>query len=352
MSALGRKQTFGLGLDGGNEMTALKNKSRRLAKRKAVDVNRAVLCAVFLGVIAAPALSQERYEGPIIDMHMHVSSYYLELGPDGKPMPFDCYPAPCDGVVTAAVNEDDVLHMTIEAMERYNVVLGFLTGDSFARLEKWTSVAPGRFIPSPRIGPPGVPTVDNLRYEYEAGRFDGMGEIATQYDGYPANDPAIAPYFALAEEMDVPTLVHSEGIGAPTADFRVSNGDPRYLEEALVAHPGLRLYAENCGFPFAAEMTAMMYQYPKLYCDISTINWIIPRQTFLDFLERLVRAGLSKRMMFGSDQMLLPETIGLAIDAIESAEFLTPQQRADIFYNNAARFLRLTDEEIARHHER
>jgi predicted TIM-barrel fold metal-dependent hydrolase len=95
-----------------------------------------------------------------------------------------------------------------------------------------------------------------------------------------------------------------------------------------------------------------MYQYPQLHCDISTITWIINRQAFLDFLERLIRAGLGKRLMFGSDQNVLPETIGLAINAVESAEFLTLEQKADIFYNNAARFLRLSEDEIDRHHGR
>ncbi len=38
-----------------------------------------------------------------------------------------------------------------------------------------------------------------------------------------------------------------------------------------------------------------------------------------------------------------------AVDAIQSADFLTPEQKADIFYNNAARFLRLSEEEIAKH---
>ena len=56
--------------------------------------------------------------------------------------------------------------------------------------------------------------------------------------------------------------------------------------------------------------------------------------------------------MFGSDQMEWPETITLAIEAIQSADFLTEEQRADILYNNAARFLRLSEEEIARHHGR
>ena len=36
-----------------------------------------------------------------------------------------------------------------------------------------------------------------------------------------------------------------------------------------------------------------------------------------------------------------PQALGRAIDAVESATFLTPKQKRDIFYNNAARFLRL-----------
>ena len=41
--------------------------------------------------------------------------------------------------------------------------------------------------------------------------------------------------------------------------------------------------------------------------------------------------------------MVWPEAIGMAVDAINSADFLSPEQRADIFYGNAARFLRLSE---------
>jgi hypothetical protein len=58
-------------------------------------------------------------------------------------------------------------------------------------------------------------------------------------------------------------------------------------------------------------------------------------------LQGLMEAGLGKRVMFGSDQMEWPEAIGLRVEAIESAPFLTPAQRRDILYHNAARFLRL-----------
>mgnify|MGYP003780654281 CR=1 FL=1 len=87
-----------------------------------------------------------------------------------------------------------------------------------------------------------------------------------------------------------------------------------------------------------------MYQYPQLYGDLSTITWVIPRTAFYDYLERLIKAGLGKRLMFGSDQMRWPEMIEKGIQAIEEADFLTEEQKRDILYNNAARFLQLDTE--------
>ena len=42
-----------------------------------------------------------------------------------------------------------------------------------------------------------------------------------------------------------------------------------------------------------------------------------------------------------------PETIGRSIRVIEEAPFLTDEQKRDILFHNAARFLRLSDEQIA-----
>ena len=64
----------------------------------------------------------------------------------------------------------------------------------------------------------------------------------------------------------------------------------------------------------------------------------------------LVDAGFQKRIMFGSDQMIWPEAIRIAIETVEGADFLSAEQKRDIFYYNAARFLRLTDAQIAAHH--
>jgi hypothetical protein len=65
-----------------------------------------------------------------------------------------------------------------------------------------------------------------------------------------------------------------------------------------------------------------------------------------------VDAGFGGRVMFGSDQMVWPGVIERAVAVIQDAPFLDAKQKRDILYNNAARFLRLTDQEIARHHGR
>ena len=73
-----------------------------------------------------------------------------------------------------------------------------------------------------------------------------------------------------------------------------------------------------------------------------------PRAEFYRYLRTLVEAGFGKRIMFGSDQMIWPQTIEIDIERIESAPFLSEQQKRDILYNNAARFFRFTDDEKAR----
>lgn len=56
--------------------------------------------------------------------------------------------------------------------------------------------------------------------------------------------------------------------------------------------------------------------------------------------------------MFGTGQMIWPEAIGISVEAVQSLDFLTAEEKGAILYDNAARFLGLSGEEIARHHQR
>jgi predicted TIM-barrel fold metal-dependent hydrolase len=107
----------------------------------------------------------------------------------------------------------------------------------------------------------------------------------------------------------------------------------------------------HAGLPMVEEMIMLMNAHPQVFVDISADNWGVPRAEFHYLLKRMVQAGYGKRIMFGSDQMVWPDSLPIAVAAIEQADFLTPAQKRDIFYNNAARFLRLTPEQIAQDRE-
>lgn len=310
-----------------------------------------VFIVLFITMLAGNVSAQDTRSSeerlPVIDMHMHTGLPH-EI-PAGTPA--ICRPAPCHGQGHATVNPTELLEKTLEVMDRYNIVKGFLSGVDHADVMRWTKTAPERFIASPFILKSSPEEFEKLKPIYESGSFHGLGEIGTQLNGIPPNDPSLEPYFSLAEELDLPVLIHTLGIGPYMPQFRSAAGKPLLLEEVLIKHPKLRLFVENAGYPYKDEMIAMMYQYPQLHADVSTITWVIPRDAFYDYLKALIRAGLGKRLMFGSDQMVWPEKIGEAIEAIEEAPFLTEDQKRDILYNNAARFLRLGEDEIARHHD-
>jgi len=299
---------------------------------------------ILAGLVLAsgPAGASER--PPIIDMELH--AYSESNYQEGQPLPpRPCKPEPCEHAPAATKEYRDVLRLTLEAMDRHNIVLGFLstpTG-STETVEKWVAAAPARFIPSAQVRDPSAVDLAALRTALQTKRLRGMGELTNQYRAIPANDPRMDPLFALAVEFDVPTLIHSGGTGDATPTFRIALGHPELLQDVLRKYPTLRLCIAHAGFPFFEEIVALLYRYPNVYVNVSAINWIIPRSMFHRYLRDLIDAGLSKRIMFGSDQMEWPETIDIAIEAIESAEFLTPEQKRDIFYNNAARFLRLED---------
>jgi predicted TIM-barrel fold metal-dependent hydrolase len=181
-----------------------------------------------------------------------------------------------------------------------------------------------------------------------------FAEIGAQYRGRLLSDPLYERYFALAEELDIPVGVHL-GEGPPggphTGDprYRAALGNPLQLEEVIMRHPKLRLYVMHYGSPFVDDMIALLYSHPQVYVDVAQNDWGFPKEHFYSQLKRLIDAGFEKRILWGSDQMVWPDTIPIAIDTIRNAPFLNDDQTRDILYNNAARFLRLSEDEMARH---
>ena len=288
--------------------------------------------------------SSEPY--PIIDMHMHTYQWNKYGDPP--------QPNLITGNVPEARTDVEALDAYLAEMDRHNIVLAVGSGE-LEMISAMQSQAEGRFLGGlefPRYTAPVNnrseywPELDELRQLFESGQLQVMGEVTAQYAGVAPNDPKLEPYYALAEELDIPFCLHT-GFGPPNSpymgdpDFRMRYGNPLLLEDVLVAHPHLRIYIAHGGYPFIEETIAVMMMYPQVYVDISAINWLLTPAEFHAYLKQLMDARLGKRIMFGTDQMIWPEAVGMSIEAIESATFLTEGQKQDIYFNNAANFLKL-----------
>ena len=306
-----------------------------------------IILTIFVSLYSILLNAQET-KLPIIDMHMHA----FPLDYNGEPD----IPNPVTGKPSGAKSDEELMRATLAEMHHYNIVKAVMSGP-LEILYRWKAEEPNIIIGGVHLDEvTSLPDIEQLWKLFIEGRLGALGELAIQYLGLSLSDSLFEPYLALAEELDIPVGIHT-GLGPAETPysccpkFRVTYGNPVLIEEVLVKHPKLRIYLMHGGWPYLEETKAIMSVYPQVYADLATINWIIPQDEFHEYLKDLIRAGFGKRLMFGSDQMVWPEAIGLAIVGIESADFLTEAQKRDIFYNNAARFLKISDEEIRNHHQ-
>ncbi len=330
------------------------------------------LSLALLFVLLPRALPAQGPGRPIIDVHLHAhtladyggglavctSDQPIEFPPvdPRKPITLASTLTSCATPLQPAASDAAVRSETLALLERYNIRA--VTTGRLEQISAWQAASPERIIPALFFNVARERAPDEYRRLYQAGRFQVFAEISPQYDGVLLDDLMFDPYFALAEELDIPVGVHL-GEGPPGgphtlggSPYRARLGSPFQLEEVLVRHPRLRVYVMHYGSPLVDEMIAVLYSHPQVYVDIAQNNWGFPRAHFYSQLQRLINAGFAKRIMWGSDQMIWPQAIRVAIETIEEAPFLSEDQKRDIFYNNAARFLRLTDREIARDHGR
>lgn len=311
---------------------------------------------------AFPALAGPRYA--IIDMHFHAERPDAEGPPGGKVCapyddwaprdagkPIDAYldwftrHPTCRHVLTAPTDPVELRDRGLAMLARYNMLA--LAGGDAATVEDFRSHSPSRILPSAGFGQADdLPSIEALRQLHAAGKLKALSEITTQYAGMAPDDPRLEPYYALAEELDIPVGIHL-GPGPPgtayfaTPQYRAAAGDPFRLEPVLIRHPRLRIYAMHAGWPMGEAMIAMLYAHPQLYVDVGILDYAYPKKDFYAYLKRLIDAGLERRIMFGSDNMIWPDAIAVAIQRINQAPFLSARQKRLILHDNAARFLRI-----------
>lgn len=289
-----------------------------------------LLVGVLLMTITARVGALAAQTQPIIDVHFHAVWWQ-----PGMREPLTGFVAP---------NSLEELRLrNIAELNRFNVRKVVVSGD---QLEAYRTALGERMISGIVLA--GHPAIrpDSLRALFRTGRIAVLGEFAPQYAGLAPNDTLLEPYWSLAEELDMPVGIHI-GLGPLGAayqgnpDYRMALSDALLLEDVLIRHPRLRVYVMHAGWPLLDNIVGLLYAHPQVYVDIAVINWVLPRPEFEAYLRRLVDAGFADRIMFGSDNMVWPQSFAVAVDRVVAASFLTAEQRQNILCRNAMRFFRL-----------
>jgi len=312
---------------------------------------RKLMITIFtFGLMSCHAINAEESQLPVIDMHLH--GYWGEFA----------IPNPNTGNISVS-NGDEHRKASLKLMENHNVVLSAVSANADLEtasliLRAWGNDAEERLLKGLFFGKnAGYPPAELVRELIVSGQIDFLGEMGFQYDGRSPSDSDFYEYYELAQDLDVPVGIHT-GTAAPGTpynccpDFRLGLGNPYLLEDVLVRYPQLRIWAMHAGGQYFNEMVTMMTMYPQLYVDISPYTWLeAGNDALLDRFLRLAKEqNALDRVMFGSDQMRWPEAIGMAVRRVRSLDYLSDREKAGILYDNAARFLRLNNEQIAAHH--
>ncbi len=328
-----------------------------------------ILLPVF--ILATNSLTaQEKL--PVIDMHLHAHGADLNGPPPTTicappmEMPFHDPEKPwataygewlqdsdCATAITGAKTNEELREKTLNLLDAHNIYA--ITSGPY--VDDYKKAGGLRILPGLSFNFFNSDwTPEKLHDLLATGDYRVLGEVGIQYNGVSPSDSIFDPYAAVAEKLDIPMGIHV-GTGPPGApylpglqNYRASLHSPLVVEDLLLRHPRLRIYLMHAGYPMINDLLAVMWAHPQVYADVGIICYAIPRAAFHNYIRQIVEAGYGKRIMFGSDQMNWPEAIEVGIEAIESAAFLTDEQKRDILYNNAARFLRLTAAEINSHH--
>ena len=182
------------------------------------------------------------------------------------------------------------------------------------------------------------------RFERELARPEVVGfKIYAGYQPYYVNDPVYHPFYELAEEYDVPVVIHTGDTANSAGLLKYSH--PLTVDEVAVNFPRVQFVMAHYGNPWLVDATEVLVKNPNVFADLSGLaqgvfNVNEFTQTYRAYLDQFAmwHTYLSRydKLMYGSDWPLvnMENYIALLRDMIPQAH------HQDVFFANALRIFK------------
>ena len=159
----------------------------------------------------------------------------------------------------------------------------------------------------------------------ENGLVKGL-KLYPGYEPFYPHDKRLQVVYDLAEEFDVPVMIHSGDTYSPKGKLKYSH--PLQIDEVAVDHPNVKLVICHLGNPWLTDCMEVVYKNQNVSTDISGLVLGEFSEAFEDYMSDEIRdailyAGDPGRFLYGTDwpicsmrsYMAFVRHLGLADDA-------------------------------------
>ncbi len=184
-------------------------------------------------------------------------------------------------------------------------------------------------------------SVSELREYLREGSVRGL-KLYPGYEPFYPSDPVLSPVYALAEEFNVPVMIHSGDTFIPNGKLKYSH--PLQVDEVAVDYPNVNFIICHLGNPWIRDCMEVVYKNRNVYTDISGLVL----GNFTDRFEAYMHKQLQEMLVYGVEPDKVLYGTDWPIASMESyIEFMEAlsipeRDRRKILWENAARLFRLS----------
>jgi len=163
-------------------------------------------------------------------------------------------------------------------------------------------------------------------------------KVYAGYEHFYVNDALYHPFYEMAEQYDVPVVIHTGDTA--NAEGLLKYSHPLTVDEAAVNFPRVKFVMAHYGNPWLVDATEVIKKNPNVYADLSGLvegnfvpEWFL--KTYHGYVEQ-IRTWLTylsryDKLMYGSDWPLvnIPSYIGLI------RRLIPEEYHTAVFYENA-----------------
>ncbi|MBD3197544.1 MAG: amidohydrolase family protein [Candidatus Lokiarchaeota archaeon] len=208
-------------------------------------------------------------------------------------------------------------------------------------VKEWSELEPNIFIPF--LNPPEKKSYNQNLYKYFSDQIESIEyrgfKITNSFRKKKLNDPILKNVFKVAQDYNLPILMHTGYPPPGTKKNVLSYSNPFKIEEFALQFPEVNIIIAHMGYPWVDIALSLAVQYQNVYLDISNLTYMMPNRLKEFLLRAKELIGLDK-ILFGSDGFI-PEMIEMTVNLFEGVDFLRKEEKSKILGENSGELLNI-----------